>query len=301
MGFINLRRIDLNLLVILDVLLEERHVTRAADRLALTQSSTSGALSRLRSLFDDALMVRQPTGMVLTPLAQSIQEPLRGLMLRTGELLGSTAAFEPRGARRTIRIGMPDYASLVFLPRLMASLNRKAPPMDLLVQPTSSGMGSCKELESGKLDIVIAAFPEVPDHLRKAPLCEDPFVCLMRRNHPAAGEAWTLQVHDAYPGIIISGLNESARLRCESSPALSSPNVTVPHYLMVPALLRETNAIATVPRRLASMHAAELTTRPVPVATRPLLYQMAWHPRSSADPASAWLRTEIRDIAQEEA
>lgn len=295
-----LRRLDMNLLVILDVLLEERHVTRAAARLALTQSATSSALERMRQHLGDPLLVRVGSGMRLTPLAERMREPLRALITSTHELLRTTRGFDPAQVRQTVRVGMRDYASVVLLPGLMKLLAQQAPGLELVVMPIVGGDESQGSLDSAALDLAVTVFPRLAPHLHRQRLFADPVVCLMRRGHPAAVQRLTARRLAQYPGVLISGRGQPAGVSDQVLAARGLPRritLSVPHYLVVPAVLRETDAIALVPAWLASHHAPHMVTRPVPFELPPLVMEMAWHPRTHDDALGQWLRGQMLKVA----
>jgi len=296
----NLRRIDLNLLVLLDVVLEEQHITRAASRLALTQSAVSNALARLRELFGDQLLVRTPEGMRLTPYAQQLRERVRAFITSAREVFDTPAEFDPSQARQVVRIGMRDFAGLVLLPELTALLARRAPRLEVVVLAIVGGDECQAELEAGRLDLAITVFPRLAAHLHRLPLLEDRVVCLMRASHPAAGGRMTSAKLARYPGVLISGRGQPAAVSEQVLAARGLPRhvlVSVPHYLVVPAMLRKGDAIALVPERLALQMGTGLVTRPAPVELPPLILEMAWHPRLQEDPLHAWLREQVAAIA----
>jgi DNA-binding transcriptional LysR family regulator len=297
----NLRRIDLNLLVLLDVVLEEQHITRAAARLALTQSAVSNALARLRELFDDQLLVRTPEGMRLTPFAQELRERVRAFVGSARRVFDTPTAFDPGQARQVVRIGMRDFAGLLLLPALTARLARKAPKLELVVLAIVGGDESQAELEAGRLDLAITVFPRLAAHLHRVPLLEDRVVCLMRAAHPAASGRMTAAKLARYPGVLISGRGQPAAVSEQVLAARGLPRhvlVSVPHYLVVPAMLRKSDAIALVPQRLAEQMGTGLVSRPVPIELPPLILELAWHPRLDEDPLHAWLRAQVAAITR---
>ena len=167
----DLRRIDLNLLVILDALLSEQHVTRAAERLHLSQPAVSHALARLRDLLGDPLLVRQGGALVPTARALELAAPLAEALAQVQALLAPNR-FDPASAKRRFRVAMSDYSAAIFLPGLVRTLRREAPGIDLqIVQASREGM--VDGVLNGDLDLAAGVFPDMPAELRTTPLFEE--------------------------------------------------------------------------------------------------------------------------------
>lgn len=188
----NLNRFDLNLLVALDMLLTERSVTRAADRLCVTQPALSGSLQKLRYHFDDALLVRVGREMELTPKARALIEPVRAALLKVEKALETQASFDPATAERTFRLGMSDYCVIVYLPHVMRLLAQEAPHVRVVVENVFGP--SFNRLEGGDIDLLIThgdrhsfgrSWSE--RNLASTDLYDDTFVCVLADDHPAAG------------------------------------------------------------------------------------------------------------------
>src|SRR5487761_2550196 len=185
-----LTSLDLNLLVALRALLEERHVSRAAGRVGLTQPATSNALGRLRRLFDDQLLVRTPNGMQLTPRALALAGPLEAALEHLESALGGEG-FVPGASRRSFTIAMADYTALVVLPPLKRQLARTAPGIDLVIVNSIRAQGIAL-VDRGEADLAIGLLPEPPAHLRTQILYRDRLVCIARDGHPALRRPMTL-------------------------------------------------------------------------------------------------------------
>lgn len=232
----DLRRIDLNLLVILDALLEERHVSRAAERLSMTQPAVSHALNRLRDLLDDPLLVRSGNQMQLTRRAFELAGPLREILGGVRRLvLGDD--FDPANAELELRLGMSDYGAWVVLPRLLPVLRREAPGIHLDVRQASRG-GMAEQVASGELDGALGVFPMLPEGLRVQRLFEERFVCLCSRETLGGRKRLDLEDYLAAPHLrvalqqspaeeIDSHLEKLGRRRQVAS--------TVPHFSVAPA------------------------------------------------------------------
>lgn len=284
---------DLNLLVVLRALLRERQVTRAAARVGLSQSATSHALSRLRELYGDPLLVRRGSALELTPRAEGLLPALeRGL----GELQSALAAepvFEPKTARRTFTIGTADYAQAVMMGPLLRTLTAEAPHVDLATitfpQPETL-------IETGAIDLGLVVSGTEPRSLSSQHLFDDGFVCLVRRDHPRVGKRLSLERYlelrhvlvapSGTPGSVID--TELARRGHARRVALRVSN-----FLLAPIVVCESDFINTMPERLARQVARTYPLRllraPVPVPKFGL--SMLWHPRLDHDPAQRWLRS----------
>lgn len=295
-----LAAIDLNLLVVLRALLTERHVTRAAARVGLSQSATSHALSRLRELYGDPLLVRSGRTLSLTPRAERLLPSLaRGL----GELESAVAPepeFEPSTARRTFTLNISDYLQALIIGPLLRQLAQCAPGVDLsvVVFPNSREL-----LDSGAVDLVVSvANPELGGMSREKLFDED-FVCMVRRNHPDIKRAPSLARYLAQRHLVIapSGTPGSlvdtllARRGLERRVALRVTN-----FLIAPVVVCETDLVNTMPARLAR-HLAR--TYPLRLLAPPLElpefeYSMFWHPRLDRDPAQLWLRELVGRVSR---
>src|SRR5512143_3200979 len=174
-------RPDLNLLAALDVLLEERNVTRAASRLGLTQSATSRLLGRLRTTFGDPLFVRTSRGLAPTRRALELAAPLRGVMEQVGTLVRAGPSFDPRTARRRFRIAAVDYADVVLLAPVLAAFEREAPGIDVELRQASPG--NDRDLEAGRVDLVLTPRQESGPGIVWSTLYEESYSCVVWRGH----------------------------------------------------------------------------------------------------------------------
>lgn len=296
---VNLAGIDLNLLVALDALLAERSVTRAAERVGLSQPAMSRALGRLRALFGDRLLVRTASGLVPTPRAEALAPRLRLVLAEVGQIVRAPA-FDPAQLRGTARIGMPDYLSILVLPHLLRRLERDAPGLDIALAPPRATTPA--ELESGDLDLAVGNFPDVPAGFYGKTLDTDGFACVVRRGHPALAEPLTLPVFaglrhalitirdDRSPGAVDKAL---ARLGLERRIA-----VRVPNFLAAPLIVAETDLVITLPRRLAQWLAgrADVAVLEPPLDLGTFSIMLLWHERRSDDAEHAWLRATLASV-----
>lgn len=298
----DLAAVDLNLLRVLDVLLAERHVTRAAARLGLTQSAASHALARLRAQLGDPLLVRGPRGaLVPTARAEALQ-PVVAHALAELAAVWRGGGFAPATARRTFHLAGGDYAELVLLPALVARLAALAPGVDLFVRTVPEDVAGA--LASGAVDVVLA--PARPRDLTggcfQRALFDEAFTCAVRAEHPGARGRLTLDRFCALDHLLIAPRGTAGGFVDDALASLGRQRrvaLAVPHFLIAPLVLAGTDLIATVPRRIATAFApmVALALRPPPIELTGFTIHMLWHERAAADPAQRWLRDQIVAVA----
>jgi len=293
----DLRRIDLNLLVVLDALLCEQHVTRAAERLHLSQPAVSHALARLRDLLGDPLLVRAGSTLVPTARALELVAPLAEALSQVQSLLAPNA-FDPTTARRTFRVAMSDYGAAIILPGLIRTLRREAPGIDLQISHASRE-GMLEGVLNGDIDLAAGVFPEMPNELRSTLLFEERYVCLLdRRSLPAKG-VLDLPTYLSRPHVLLemrgSGTPEIER-------ALTSLRerrrvaIRLPHWNVAPQLISGTDLILTVSSRsVREIDQQELIVLPPPFEIAPFTFVLAWHKRRGGDQALNWLKRRIEE------
>ena len=291
----DLRRIDLNLLVILDALLGEQHVTRAAERLHLSQPAVSHALARLRDLLGDPLLVRAGSGLVPTARALELAAPLAETLAQVQSLLAPNT-FDPASARRTFRLAMSDYGAAIILPGLIRTLRAEAPGIDLQISHASRE-GMVEGLLNGDIDLAAGVLPELPGELRSTPLFEERYVCLLDRQSLPAGGVLDLPTYLSRPHVLLemrgSGTPEIERtltaLRERRRVAIS-----LPHWSVAPRFISGTDLILTVASRaLNEVDDQSLIVVPPPFEIAPFTFVSAWHKRRGGDQALNWLNRRI--------
>ena len=199
----NLRQLDLNLLKALDVLLDECHVTRAANRLSLTQPALSGILVRLRESFDDPLFVRAQRGIVPTQRALDLAQPVKRVLAEIDAML-QTGSFDPASSSMTVRIAATDYALRAIAVPFLTALKRQAPGIRVALVPVVDGQVQA-QLERAEIDLALVTPASTPPDLHARQLFEEQYVCVMRADHPAAGhdpDAGRCPVGPLQPGLI---------------------------------------------------------------------------------------------------
>jgi DNA-binding transcriptional LysR family regulator len=291
--------LDLNLLVILDALLAEKSVTRAADRVGLTQSAASHALARLRDHFGDPLLVRARSGMALTPRAHELAAPVRAA-LETLDAAFRGGGFEPARARRRFAIAMTDYLGVVLLPRLYARLAREAPHIDLAITSVVPSVEDTLGTESIDLLVTMAAVADERPDLYQQRLFEERYVCVMRRGHPAARRL-TLEGYCSLGHVLIAPRGGRGIVDRELAARGYARRVAVQvaHWLVAPHLVAASDLVLTVAERLAHTYAALLPIEIVelPLELPAIACWQRWHARSHADPGHTWLRSLVAEVA----
>jgi DNA-binding transcriptional LysR family regulator len=258
---IDLSRADLNLLVLFEVVLKERHVGRAAEKLSLSPSAVSHGLSRLRRLFNDPLFLRTPKGVVPTARATELAEPIADVLARIRNVVSTAEPFDAATSRRRFTIGAPDAISAVLLPPFLAELRRTAPGIDIsarqILPQGPNWQTAFAELEERRVDVVIVPeLGDIPARFAAHTIGEEEFVIAMRAGHPFARtptlERYCAMLHlvtslsgdsSAYVDRILAGRGLSRRVA-----------LTVPNFMLAMALVAQTDFVAAMPRSFVAMH-----------------------------------------------
>jgi DNA-binding transcriptional LysR family regulator len=297
----DIRNVDLNLLVALDALLAERSVSRAAVRLHLSQPATSALLARLRGLFGDPLLLRSARGMLPTPRALELLGPVKQVLDEIDAIVQPRAAFDPASAAHTFTLSASDYVEYALLPTLVDYLERTAPGVRLAVRPLDLQTVS-KQMETGEVDLCITGLQNAPPGLHQQPLYAERMVSVVRRDHPGVGARLTLDKFCSLDHILVSvrGSGFSARID-EALTALGRKRrarLAVPHFLLVPEIVARSDMISALPERLARGHAKKLRIYEPPLKIEGFTVGQIWHERNQREPAQLWLREVLRELAQ---
>lgn len=298
----NLNNLDLNLLKVLDALISERNVTRAGTRLGRSQPAVSHALDRLRRLLGDELLVRGPTGLVLTSRA----EALRGRVQETLQLMetcfGDAPAFDPATATGVLRLSTPDRLSLALMPPLLARLQQRAPGMALQVM-TADRQQALDLLDTDRVDLSLGWLDGKPGHLQTEFLMNESLFCVFRRDHPIARRRGRFDIKTvlSYPHLVVSATGTGRAIfddllarRGLRREAL----VAVTNFTVVPQLLHNSEMIGVFTSLAADVFRRSfgLTTRPVPIDVGKISTNMVWQARHHADKKHHWLREQIKAV-----
>jgi DNA-binding transcriptional LysR family regulator len=305
---VNPNRLDLNLLRVFDAILETRSVTVAASTLGLTQSAVSNQLARLRDAFDDPLFVRTSEGMVPTPRALAIADPVRKSLIAIRFCLEEQLGFDPATSERTFKIFMSDVGQLIFLPRLLESIARVAPRVNIhTVQVPPSRMRDVA-LESGEVDLAAGYFENFDGAFRQQLLFEERFVGMVRRGHPTIRETLSLETFLATPQLVYQptggghGLQENAVDQALAVADLSRRvAVRAAHSMGMTSIVANTDLLVIVPSRLAAAYRelAEVDILALPVEMPKFQIKQHWHERFHHDPGNRWLRGLVADLFQD--
>ncbi|KAA3628589.1 MAG: LysR family transcriptional regulator [Proteobacteria bacterium] len=307
----NIGKIDLNLLIYLDVLLRERSVTRAADQLKITQPAMSNSLKRLRLLLNDPVLVRTSEGMVPTERALELEPVVRGVLLTLEEHLQPDRDFEPRESQKVFRIMTSDYAASTLIPPLLAKLRYLAPLATLDIMTPSDV--TFHDVENGKVDMAINRFEELPQSFHQTTIWRDDFACLLSSRNPIRDE-FTLANYLSGRHVWVSktGFGVGVGMNPEDVQKLGwvdealakmgeQRNICVftRNYHVALHLAKEQDLIATLPTRAAFLYKDDpnVVILPPPFPIPPIDLQMIWSPLLNKDASHIWLRRLISETA----
>ena len=296
----NIKNLDLNLLKALDALLDERSVTRAAERLSLTQPAVSGMLTRLRESFDDPLFVRTQRGIAPTLRAQALAGPLKELLCNAEALL-RPQGFDPATAHMTLRIAATDYALQAVVLPFLAVLRQRAPGLCVAVVPAQH-LPLHERLERGDIDLALITPENATPDLHARRLFDERYVCVMRADHPDARRRCLSLTRFceldhalvSYGGGSFRGVTDEAleRLGRQRRVALS-----VTSFLVLPEILRSSDLIAVVPQRLVTPDSGLVVLEP-PLEIPGFTKTAAWHERTHRSPGHQWARGLLFELAE---
>ena len=291
---------DLNLLIVFDAVMQERSVTRAGSRIGLSQLAMRHALNRLRYMLKDELFVRTPEGMVPTPRAEALAQPLRDALSEMQFAL-EPAAFDPAASDRRFVLAVNNYAAVVLAPPLVAAVSAAAPAVRLDLRPSGT-LDIGDRLDRGDLDLTIGSIDSPGERFASAPLLEDPFVMVMRRGHPASRRKLSAEDFAALPHLEISSRREDtgfidhwlAERGFARSITLRAP------YLSAAPILVQSDLVATLSRRIAQEF---VRSHPLQISELPYDWPcartvMVWHRRLDRHPAHCWFRDLLISVAK---
>jgi DNA-binding transcriptional LysR family regulator len=299
----DLSRADLNLLVLFEVVLQERHVGRAAERLNLSPSAVSHGLRRLRRLLNDPVFLRTPRGVVPTARAMELAGPIADVLAGIRRVVATAEPFDPAKSRRRFTIGAPDGVSAVFLPALLASLARLGPGIDIGVRQLLPSPGSADirrawqtaldDLESRAIDVAVAPVDEVPARFVARTLYEEDFVVATRAEHPFAADP-SLDRYCEMRHVVVSMTGDPNALFDDALARLGRSRrvaLTVPNFMQAMPLVAATDLIAALPRKLVEVHGARFGLRitEMPLPRSPNKISAIATRAAMMDPGVEWL------------
>lgn len=290
----DLREMDLNLLVVFNQLLLDRSVSAAAEKLGMTQPAVSNALKRLRVVLKDELFLRTSRGMEPTPYALHLAEPVIYALNALQTALTTRDSFDPHTSTRNFQLAMTDIGEMYFMPPLMGALARAAPHVRVsTVRPNNGNLR--EEMESGTVDLALGLLPNLQTGFFQRRLFRHKYVCVFRKGHPLAKAPMTLKQFTEldHVGVVaantghgeVDGLLERAGIQRRM-------RLVVPHFIAVGHILQSTDLIATLPERFAERCETPfgLVTSPHPASLPDIAINLFWHAKFNRDPANLWLR-----------
>jgi DNA-binding transcriptional LysR family regulator len=260
----------------------------------------SQSLARLRELFGDPLLVRKGRSMVLTPRAEAMLIPLSDALLSVERALQLGMGFDASTSTRIFKIALTDLSVTMVLPSVVRLIGEQAPGIRVQAEPLSSGRLS-EKLSSGEIDLVIAVYLSSAEGLRTETLLVDDYVCLVRSGHALARRKRVrIEDYQAHAHVAYTPVGFVPRPMSEAVPGVASASgirASVPYLLALPEVVRRTDLVATVPRRLlaAPIDFDGLVTLQAPAELPPVTHSQWWHPRFDSDPAHQWLREQVRE------
>ena len=289
----NVNDIDLNLLKIFEAIHAEGSVSRAAARIGLTQPSVSHGLARLRTLFGDVLFVRVKGGVEPTPVAQRIAPALIDALRSVQAVLDDAMTFEPATAERVFRVHMSDLGEMVFLPPMMRVLHAHAPGVSLETRQIEWDALPAA-LESGAVDLAIGHLPSLIGGFAHQHLFREEYVTLRRSVARASGKSGKRQPSDY---IAITSHRPTLEILRDSG-LIDRVKLSIPHFMVVPAILSEVDYAVIVPRTVARAFRRYGLNRisPLPVPQRHFDVGLFWTHRRASEPGHAWLRALMIDL-----
>jgi DNA-binding transcriptional LysR family regulator len=307
---VDLTRINTNLLVALDLLLTHQSVARAAELQGVSASAMSHSLRGLRELFDDPLLTRTKRGMVPTPFALRLRDPLRRSLRDLARAVSAMDEFDPKSAKRAFVLAAPDFISTFLLPPVLRVLEQQAPGIDIEVRPiqragTGLRLADAAMLADGDIDLAVGAIIDGPPGIRTADLYEESFCCVVRDGHPAVGDELDLATYTAVPHLLITITDERTPTMIDEALAAEGLERRVAartrFFMSAPLMVAESDLLLTCPRQLGRYFAAHLPLRllepPIQLPNYPEM--LAWHERFDADPGLGWLRSALHRAAVE--
>ncbi|TFW17269.1 LysR family transcriptional regulator [Duganella callida] len=298
-----LRDLDLNLLLVFREIFRERQISAAARRLRLTQSAVSNALARLRLSTGDDLFVRTAEGMQPTPFAENMAEPVAAALAQLEQAFRPPQAFQPGATCRRFTLAMTDVGEMYFMPRLVARCAALAPQVEIATVRLGT-VDLRAEMEAGRIDLALGAFEDAPGAWFQRRLFRQPYVSVFRAGHALAEGQLTRERLAAARHLVVTAMDSPYN---GINAALAAAGVdlerafSVPHFAAVPYILGSTDLVATVPQKLAEGAAAPFRLRyaDTPLALPPLQTNMFWHRRYHQDEGGRWLRQLLVELFAE--
>jgi DNA-binding transcriptional LysR family regulator len=293
----NIGRLDLNLLKVLDALLREQHVSRAAALLNLSQPATSAALARLRDALGDPLLVRTAAGMQPTERAVELAPQVRELLENINRVLAAPQKFDPQSAEESFAVASTDYFIELANTVLVKRLSKQAPHIQFAWRGVM-GERLVQRLERGELDFAVTSRARAPESLRSRPLLTETFVGIARKNHAAARNSMPLDTFCRLPHVLVSPVGNDV-FHGAMDDALAARGLarrvafSVPQFRFAVDIVESTDAIAVFPARLAAQYASRVRRFALPITPPRFEIVLLWHERTHRSASHLWLREQL--------
>lgn len=299
---IDLYRVNLNLLVALDVLLTEQNVTRAAKKLSITQSAMSNNLQQLRTIFKDELLIRESKNMIMTSSAKALHPKIHSVLHEVNSIISNGQPFDPETSARVFRIALSDYLSSTLLPRVLQKIQKKAPNIKLCIKGLTS-IDSSEGLENGEYDLMIGKILNGKLSIQKRVLFKDEIVAIVNKNNILAKKK-KITVDDflSQKHIGCTGSNNKPSFIDESLNSINKKRdlrMEIPFFIPMFKIIEESdNLIATTPKVIAEFHQTNYSyvIKSLPFKTKSIEYSMAWHSSVDNDAGHCWLRQQFNSL-----
>ena len=297
MNDVHLSSVDLNLLKVFDAVAEQGSTTRAAERLGLTQSAVSHALSRLRQMLQHELFVRERGGLTATPLAREIAPRVRELLIQATQIVQTASEFDPATSQRTFTVAMPDYATVAVLPALKSALAQESPRTNLTIVQEDS-LTILDRLERGSVSLAVGNIPTSTPDIEVEPLFEDALVCAAREDHDIWKAELTIDRYLRYEHLdVVRNPNQPGLTERVLARSGHRRNVTlrIGTFLAVPQLVSSLGLVASEPARILTPLSESLgyRTAVLPYPSPAFTVSVAKHRRIDSDPGYRWLWGQI--------
>ncbi|MCI3205098.1 MULTISPECIES: LysR family transcriptional regulator [Pandoraea] len=310
----DLHAVDLNLLVVFQHLYNARRVSRVAEALGVTQPAVSNSLARLRKLFNDELFIRTSRGMLPTPMATELAEPVAAALDALHGVFNRQLAFDPATSRRAFQIAMTDIGEVHFLPKLMHALGERAPGITIsTVRNTAVNLR--EEMAAGQVDLAVGHLPDLTAEFFQRRLFRQKYVCMFRPGHPldraakssrskaVAGSMTREDFERSEQVMVVAAGTGHGQVDEFMARAHVQRNIRlrVPHFVALADILHTTDLIATVTEKFAQRSAQHFGLRYVdhPIDIPDVQINLFWHARYHREPASQWMRTLLFELFSE--
>lgn len=301
------RNIDPHLLTCLEVLVTERHVTRAAERMNMTQSGMSNALARLRTLFDDPILVRTSHGMEPTARAITLAQRISHVLTSLDSIIASKSTFDPATDHASFELVASDYIASTLIAKVISRLRGAAPHVTISIDQPNPG-SIRRWLDEGLFDIAIGYWPTFDyGDLYGSTVFSDRLSCIVRMNHPTIGDDLTIEDYLSLPHAMFGSINSTiSSIDMKVDEALRDRGdrrrigLNVPNFLVLPYIVANSDMIATIPTNFAKLSAEQHAVRvlPLPFPVAEIDVKMVWHSRTNADAAHMWFRDLVREVGR---